>query len=84
MKDGTLEIAFPDGVVRKIKADGSEEIAYSDGSVVTIETNGDRVLLLPNGQKEIHTREHKVASCLSKDYLIIRRVFSGGNIRTGR
>lgn len=40
--------------------DGSEEITYLDGSVVTISTKGDRVLLLPNGQKEIHTEEHKV------------------------
>lgn len=41
-------------------SDGREEIKYLDGSVVTVEANGDRVLLLPNGQKEVHTKEHKV------------------------
>lgn len=60
LNDGSSEIKFPDGVVRKIRPDGTEEIVYLDGSVVTVQPNGDRVLLLPNGQKEIHTKEHKV------------------------
>lgn len=60
MSDGTSEVKFPDGITRKLLPDGREEITYLDGSVVTVEPNGDRVLLLPNGQKEIHTKEHKV------------------------
>lgn len=60
LSDGTSEIKFPDGIVRKLMADGTEEITYLDGSVVTVGTNGDRILLLANGQKEIHTKEHKV------------------------
>lgn len=65
--------------------DGKEEITYLDGSVVTIDTNGDRVLLLPNGQKEIHTQEHKVKAIFEKfdgvfDFLF---VCSGENIPMG-
>lgn len=60
LSDGTSEIKFPDGVIRKLMPDGKEEINYLDGSVVTVDSNGDRVLLLPNGQKEIHTKEQKV------------------------
>ncbi|XP_017786938.1 PREDICTED: RING finger protein PFF0165c [Nicrophorus vespilloides] len=57
--DGSSEISFPDGSIKHTKSDGTENVVYPDGSVVTVNANKEKVLLLPNGQKEIHTKEHK-------------------------
>lgn len=64
-KDGTVEVHFPNGSVRitnpyKLKSDGiTEEWKYPDGTSVIQKTNGDKLLLLPNGQREVHTNGHK-------------------------
>ncbi|KAJ8940913.1 hypothetical protein NQ318_017504 [Aromia moschata] len=58
-KDGKSEITYPDGSFITRMPDGTEEVLYRDGSKLIKNLAGDRILLLPNGQKEIHTKEHK-------------------------
>ena len=58
--DGSLQISFPDGSIKKINADGAEDMSFPDGTKVEVKTNGDRTLYLANGQKEVHTSEFKV------------------------
>ncbi|KAH0817913.1 hypothetical protein GEV33_004878 [Tenebrio molitor] len=60
--DGRCEVMLPDGVVQTTFPDGSQETKYADGSIVNITKSGDKILLLPNGQKEIETKEYKVKS----------------------
>jgi centromere protein J len=60
--DGRCEVTLPDGVVQTTFPDGSQETKYADGSIVNITKSGDKILLLPNGQKEIETKEYKVKS----------------------
>lgn len=54
---------------------GREEITYLDGSVVAMDSNGDRVLSLPNGQKEIHTKEHKVNKLNEVCFVVVLFVY---------
>ena len=58
--NGTLQISFADGSVKRIDTDGTENINFPDGTKVIVKANGDRTLLLPSGQKEIHTSNFKV------------------------
>lgn len=58
--DGTIEVSFPDGVLRIAQADDTEKWVLPDGTVAQTFVNGDKILTLPNGQREIHTKEHKV------------------------
>lgn len=53
---------FPNGSQRlSDPANGAvlEEWRYADGSRAEHRRNGERVLLLPNGQREVHTAQHK-------------------------
>lgn len=59
-KDGTIEVTFPDGSVRIVQADGSEKWVLRDGTIAETSSNGEKILSLPNGQREIHTKDHKV------------------------
>ncbi|KAF2882793.1 hypothetical protein ILUMI_23305 [Ignelater luminosus] len=59
LKGGHCEIHYPNGIIRQTHNDGTEEVRYPDGTIVTVNLEGERILLLPNGQKEIHTKEHK-------------------------
>nr|XP_025722306.1 centromere protein J-like [Callorhinus ursinus] len=52
--DGSKEIVFPDGTVKRL-SDGCEETVFPDGTVVRVERNGDRTIVFSNGQKEIQT-----------------------------
>ena len=58
--NGTLQISFADGSVKRIDTDGTENINFPDGTKVIVKANGERTLLLPTGQKEIHTSTFKV------------------------
>lgn len=64
-KNGTIEIQFPNRSVRitnpyRERDEGIvEEWKYADGSNVIQMKSGERILLLPNGQKEIHSNNHK-------------------------
>ena len=64
-KDGTVEVYFPNGAVRITNSphQKSEEIfeewKYPDGTNVIQKANGDKWLILPNGQREVHTNGHK-------------------------
>ena len=60
-KDGTKEVTYPNATVRTCFPDGSEEWVFQDGLVVKVDSQlGEKVLLLPNGQREVHTKEHMV------------------------
>lgn len=67
--NGTLQISFADGSVKRIDTDGTENINFPDGTKVIVKSNGERTLLLPSGQKEIHASNFKVlvARCTLKD-----------------
>ncbi|KAJ9600028.1 hypothetical protein L9F63_009692, partial [Diploptera punctata] len=57
--DGTKEVTYPNATVRTCFPDGREEWVFQDGLRVKVNTKlGEKVLLLPNGQREVHTREH--------------------------
>ena len=58
--NGTLQISFADGSVKRIDVDGTENINFPDGTKAIIKSNDDKTLLLPNGQKETHTKGYKV------------------------
>ncbi len=58
--NGTLQISFADGSVKRIDTDGTANINFPDGTKVVVKANGERTLLLPSGQKEIHTSTFKV------------------------
>ena len=64
--NGTLQISFADGSVKRIDTDGTENINFPDGTKVIVKANGERTLLLPTGQKEIHTTTFKVRSISDK------------------
>ena len=46
--------------MKRIDTDGTENINFPDGTKVIVKVNGERTLLLPSGQKEIHTSAYKV------------------------
>lgn len=71
--DGTVEVLFPDGAVKIVQADGMEKWSLPDGTAVQIFTNGDKILTLPNGQREIHTKDLKVNELIL--YTSLFRIF---------
>lgn len=61
-KDGKIEIYFPNGTVRVTTPkdnDVAEEWRYPDGTVVLEMKSKEKVIKMPNGQREIHTEDHK-------------------------
>ena len=58
--DGRQEIVFPDKSVKYIYPSGEEMSIFADGAVERLATDGIRTIEFPNGQKEIHTKDHKV------------------------
>jgi hypothetical protein len=60
-KDGTKEMTYPNGTKRTSFPNGHEEWVFQDGLVVKVDSQlGEKILLLPNGQKEVQTKEHMV------------------------
>lgn len=57
-KNGSVNVTYPNGSKKHIYTDNSEEWIYPDGSTMKVNLNNDKILTLPNGQKEIHTKEH--------------------------
>jgi hypothetical protein len=60
-----MSIYIYSGQVEKRMSDGTVEVLFPDGTVAQTFINGDKILSLPNGQREIHTKEYKVNKCLS-------------------
>lgn len=61
-KDGRVEVHFSNGSIRISNpndTDVAEEWKYPDGTLVVQHVNGDKILSLPNGQREVHTAVHK-------------------------
>lgn len=58
--DGSSEISFPNGCVRYCDPSGKDEWRFADGTVIKTNELGHKILLMANGQKEIHTKEFKV------------------------
>ncbi|XP_035737856.1 centromere protein J-like [Vespa mandarinia] len=58
-QNGMVEISFPDGSMQIIKVDGYEKWKLPDGTIAETFANGEKVVILPNGQREIHTKDHK-------------------------
>ena len=58
--DGTHEITFPNQTVKYLFPNGTEESIFPDGTILRIDKNGEKILEFPNGQREIHTQQHKV------------------------
>ncbi|KAK6642192.1 hypothetical protein RUM44_013915 [Polyplax serrata] len=57
--DGSSEISFPNGCVRYCDPSGKDEWRFADGTVIKTNELGHKILLMANGQKEIHTKEFK-------------------------
>jgi len=62
-KDGTVEINYPNGHIRITNEnwtdDRKEEWRLPDGTNITILQNDSKILAFSNGQREIHTPNHK-------------------------
>lgn len=62
-KDGTVEIHYQNGHIRitneNWKDETKEEWRLPDGTNIKILKNESRILSFPNGQREIHTANHK-------------------------
>lgn len=63
---------FPNGakrIVDPVNKDIKECWNYPDGTKVDVYRNDDKILYLPSGQREIHTKDHK------------RREFPDGSVK---
>ncbi|KAJ8669653.1 hypothetical protein QAD02_000912 [Eretmocerus hayati] len=69
-KNGIVKVSFPDGSIKIAKADGSEKWAFHDGTVAVVSINGEKIITLPYGQREVHTRDYK------------RREYPDGTVKT--
>ena len=70
--DGHKEVTFSDGTIKYLHPNGVEECYFEDGTVQKVQPNGDHTIEFPNGQKEIHTKDFKVASGpISQDVCVI-------------
>lgn len=61
-KDGIIEIHFPNNTIKIVDpsdVEKLEEWRYADGTHLVQLRNGDKILNLPNGQNEIHTKLNK-------------------------
>ena len=59
--DGKKEITFPDKSTKYIYPNGEEMSVFKDGSIQKRASDGTTSIEYPNGQREIHTAEYKVA-----------------------
>jgi hypothetical protein len=58
--DGSKEVSFPDGSSMCIDAHGKQMANLSDGSKLYLNLDGSSVLELPNGLREIRTKDSTV------------------------
>ncbi|XP_063388810.1 centromere protein J [Cydia fagiglandana] len=61
-KDGSSEIRLPNGTVRYFDPKNPhvrEEWRFPDGATLTASASGERRVVFPNGQVEVHTKDHK-------------------------
>ncbi|RWS08840.1 hypothetical protein B4U79_13629 [Dinothrombium tinctorium] len=58
-KNGTKHIYYPNKLQRIINPNGSEEIIAEDGTTIRITSEGNEIIELPNGEREIRTKEFK-------------------------
>lgn len=58
--NGTREIQYVTGAVRRIFTDGTEECVSPDKTLIRTEANGDCQIHLPNGQIEYQTKNLKI------------------------
>lgn len=62
-KDGVVEIHYPNGSIRLTNSvttdDVLEEWRYPDGTNIKVYKDSTKILDFPNGQREIHTSNHK-------------------------
>ncbi|NXW78713.1 CENPJ protein, partial [Hirundo rustica] len=61
--NSTQEIVFPDHKVKCLYSDGLQETVSLDGTVVKVEKNGDKLAVLSDGQREIHTVQFRRREC---------------------
>lgn len=62
-KDGTVEVHYQNGSIRITNSNWTdetkEEWRLPDGTNIKILINESKILTFPNGQREIHTANHK-------------------------
>ncbi|KAI4504669.1 hypothetical protein M0802_000219 [Mischocyttarus mexicanus] len=58
-QNGMVQISFPDRSTQIIQVDGYEKWELPDGTIAETFANGEKIVILPNGQREIHTKDHK-------------------------
>ncbi|XP_045770824.1 centromere protein J [Maniola jurtina] len=71
-KDGSSEIRLPNGSVRYFDPKNDhvrEEWRFPDGAALTVSASGEQRIMFPNGQVEVHAKDHK------------RREFPDGTIK---
>lgn len=72
-KDGSSEIKLPNGSIRYFDPKNThvrEEWRFPDGAILTVSANGEQRIVFPNGQIEVHTKDHKVMGELFCIYII--------------
>ena len=50
--------------MKRVWPSGEEESVFADGTVQKLLVNGNRVIEYTNGQKETHTKDYKVCTCV--------------------
>jgi hypothetical protein len=56
--DGVSEVCHPSGQVERTHPNGTQEIVFTDDTIIRVDQNGNRILHLPNGQVEYHTKDY--------------------------
>ena len=64
LPNGVKHITYPNKNYRIIYPDGSEELTTADGTILRIGSDGTEVVILPNGEREIRSREYTVIHLL--------------------
>lgn len=77
--DGSVVVRYTDGSALKTFPDGKVEWSLADGMRLELDVSGDKVLDFPNGQREIHTKDHK-----RREYPdgTVKYLFPNGTTRT--
>ena len=60
--NGLKQITYPNKCQRTINPDGSEELIMVDGTITRIAVDGTEVVILPNGEREIRSKQYSVTT----------------------
>lgn len=60
-RDGSVEVKYPDGTIRRVFSTGEEEQETPDGTVARRLRDGTETVDYPNGQREVRSELYRVS-----------------------